>query len=97
MRPVSRSAKHSSMYMQVISSNIIASISGSTLALGQAYQDAIIVLFNKNNLQPIGVCKPKQNGEYKFSGISGGVTTFVVAFDKKNNFNAVIQDNVVPK
>ena len=84
--------------MQAISTGpVIAKIKGSVKKLGQQYQDATIVLCNKANLQPIAVRKPDQNGNYQFLGLNTDLKTFVVAFDKKQQFNAVIQDNVVPK
>lgn len=75
----------------------IASIRGSVKKLGQQYQDATIALYNKANLQPIAVRKPDQNGNYQFLGLNTDLKTFIVAFDQKRQFNAVIQDNVVPK
>lgn len=75
----------------------IAKIQGSVKKLGQQYQNATVVLYNKANLQPIAVRKPDQNGNYKFLGLNTDLKTFIVAFDKKQQFNAVIQDNVVPK
>lgn len=76
---------------------MIAKISGSVKKLGNQYQDATIVLYNKTNLQPIAIKKPDENGNYKFLGLNTDLKTFVVAFDKNQQFNAVIQDNVVPK
>ena len=75
----------------------IASIRGSVKKLGQQYQDAAIALYNKANLQPIAVRKPDQNGNYQFLGLNTDLKTFIIAIDKKQQFNAVIQDNVVPK
>lgn len=78
-------------------SNTIASIKGSINKLGQKYQDATVALYSKANLQPIAVRKPDQNGNYQFLGLNTDLKTFIVAFDQKQQFNAVIQDNVVPK
>lgn len=79
------------------SKNTVASIKGATKKLGQQYQDAIVVLYNKANLQPISVKKPDINGNYQFLGLNTDLKTFVVAFDQKQQFNAIIQDNVVPR
>lgn len=84
--------------MQTISiSLVVAKIKGSTKKLGQQYQDVIVVLYNKANLQPITIRKPDQNGNYQFLGLNTDLKTFIVAFDKKQQFNAIIQDSVVPK
>lgn len=98
MKPCSRKAKPSSVFLQNISVGpIVAKIKGSVKKLGNQYKDAIVVLYNKANLQPIAIRKPDQNGNYQFFGLNTDLKTFIVAFDKKQQFNAVIQDNVVPK
>jgi len=45
------------------------------------------------------VCQGKsdQNGHYEFSGLSSQFTYYAVAHHPKSQYNAVIQDNVVPK
>ena len=85
------------IFQEITNGMIIAKIQGSVKKLGQHYQNATIVLYNKANLQPITIRKPDQNGNYQFLGLNTDLKTFVVAFDKKQQFNAVIQDNVVPK
>lgn len=98
MKPCSRKAKPSFGFLQAISVGpVAAKIKGSTRKLGQQYQSATVVLYNKVNLQPIAIQKPNTNGDYQFLGLNTDLKTFVVAFDKKQQFNAVIQDNVVPK
>lgn len=98
MKPCSRKAMQSSNLLQSISAgSVIAKVAGSVKKLGQQYEDATVVLYNKANLQPISVRKPDQNGNYQFLGLNTDLKTFIVAFDKKQQFNAVIQDNVVPK
>ena len=98
MKPVSRKALHSSHLMQIITTGpVIAKIQGSVKKLGQQYQNANVVLYNKANLQPIAVRKPDQNGNYQFLGLNTDLKTFIVAFDASKQYNAVIQDNVVPK
>ena len=77
--------------------NTVASIKGSVKKLGQQYKDATLVLYSKANLQPIAVRRPDQNGNYQFLGLNADLKTFIIAFDQKQQFNAVIQDNVVPK
>ncbi|WP_180079352.1 hypothetical protein [Acinetobacter sp. YH12058] len=98
MKPVSRKVLPNSILLQNISVGpVIAKITGSVKKLGQQYKDASVVLYNKANLQPIAVKKPDINGNYQFLGLNAGLKTFVVALDQKQQFNAVIQDNVVPK
>ena len=98
MKPYSRKPRNSSDLLQAITTGpVIAKITGSIKKLGQNYQNATVVLYNKANLQPIAVRKPDQNGNYQFLGLNTNLKTFVVAFDKNQQYNAVIQDNVVPK
>ena len=87
----------SGLMQSVDTGPIVAKIKGSVKALGQQYKDATIALYNKTNLQPIAIRKPDQNGNYQFLGLNTNLKTFIVAFDKNQQFNAVIQDNVVPK
>lgn len=82
---------------QIVVGPVIAKIQGSTKKLGQQYPDAIVVLYNKANLQPIAVKKPDINGNYQFLGLNTDLKIFIVAFDQKQQFSAIIQDNVVPK
>ena len=98
MRPVSRKAMPSTiLHQQTNTGPVIAKVKGSVKKLGQQYQNATVVLYNKANLQPIAIRKPDQNGNYQFLGLNTDLKTFIVAFDQKRQFNAVIQDNVVPK
>ncbi len=79
------------------SKNTAASIKGSTKKLGEKYRNCLVVLYNKANLQPLAVRKPNANGDYQIYGLNTDLKTFVVAFDDTKQYNAVIQDNVVPK
>lgn len=103
MKPVSRKVRHSSEWLsgdlhQSFGANqTIAKIKGSVNKLGSQYKDATVFLYSKANLQPIAVRKPDENGDYQFLGLNTDLKTFIVAFDQKQQFNAVIQDNVVPK
>jgi hypothetical protein len=98
MKPCSRKILPSANLLQIITTGpVVAKVTGSVKKLGQQYQNATVVLYNKANLQPIAVRKPDQNGDYRFLGLNTDLKTFIVAFDKKQQFNAVIQDNVVPK
>ena len=97
MKPFIPNYKVSALLQPISTGRTIAKIQGSIKKLGQQYHDATVVLYNKANLQPITMRKPDQNGNYQFLGLNTDLKTFVVAFDKKQQFNAVIQDNVVPK
>lgn len=98
MRHCLRVAKPAYYNQQGLPTNAtVASIKGTVKKLGDQYSDAMIMLFNKSNYQLINATQPKDDGSYKFLGLHDGLKTFVVAFDKKQQFNAVIQDNVVPK
>lgn len=98
MKPVLFKVRKSSSALQATSTGpIVAKIIGSTKKLGQRYQDAMVVLYNKANLQPIAIRKPDMSGNYEFLGLNTDIKTFVVAFDQNQKYNAVIQNNVVPK
>lgn len=97
MRPFKKSLKTSRFLQSVNTGPVIAKIQGSVKKIGDKYKEATIALYNKANLQPIAVRKPDQNGNYQFLGLNTDLKTFIVAFDQKQQFNAVIQDNVVPK
>jgi len=98
MKPISRRSMPSQNILQKIATGpIIAKIEGSVKKLGLQYQGAIIVLYNKANFLPIAACKPDKNGNYQLLGLNTDLKTFIIAFDQKQKFNAVIQDNVVPK
>lgn len=79
------------------SKNIVASIKGSVKKLGAKYSQALIVLYNKANLLPVAIRKPDANGNYRFLGLNADLSCFIVALDKQQQYNAVIQDMVVPK
>ena len=100
MRPNPYRAKLSNGLIQQTTLNdrsVVASISGSVKKLGIKYSNAAIVLYNKADLLPIAIRKPDINGNYQFLGLNTDLKTFIVAFDQNLQFNAVIQDNVVPK
>ena len=98
MKPSSRKAFHSASFLQNIDAGpVIAKIQGSTKKLGQQYNDVIVALYNKANMQPITITKPDNDGNYQFLGLNTSLKTFIVAFDQGLQFNAVIQDNVVPE
>lgn len=89
--------KHTVNLATLNTPNVISRIEGSVRRLGEQYTNAVVILYNKSNLQPIAIRKPDESGNYQFLGLDINLKTFIVAFDKKQQFNAVIQDNVVPK
>ena len=98
MKPINRSAMHSSNHTQQLEIGpVVAKIKGITNKLGTRYADSNIALYNKKNLQLVCVTKPNSSGEYGFYGLNTNLKTFLIAFDNKKQFNAVIQDSVVPK
>lgn len=98
MKPNSRKALPASSKLQkIVTGPVVAKIQGSIKKLGQDYQNALLILYNKESFQPIALYRPDENGAYHFFGLNTDVKTFIVAFDQKQQFNAVIQDNVVPK
>ena len=98
MKPCSYRVKPSSVWPQPIEIGLVVTkIKGSVKKLGAAYLHSTVVLYNKANLQPIAITRPDTNGDYQFLGLNTDLKTFVVAFDQKQQYNAVIQDNVVPK
>lgn len=98
MKPISFKPLLSDYLLQSVATGaVVAKITGSVKKLGEKYQDATIVLYNKGNLQPIAIQKPDVNGSYRFLGLNTNLKAFVVAFDQNQQYNAVVQDNVVPK
>lgn len=98
MRPILYAVKAASVILQSIEiGSMVGDIKGQTQKLSVRYKDALVILYNKANLQPIAVQRPDENGNYSFLGLNTNLKTFVVAFDRKQQYNAVIQDNVVPK
>jgi hypothetical protein len=98
MKPLSRKVMRSSYLLQNISAGpVIAKIKGSNKKLGELSKNATVVLYSKTNLQPIAVTRPDDNGDYKFQGLNTDLICFLVGFDNNKQYNAVIQDNVVPK
>lgn len=103
MKPISRKAFHSSDFISgdfntnFGASSTVTSIKGTVKKLGEKYQNAMVALFVKKNLSPIAIRKPNSDGSYQFLGVNMDSKFFIVSFDNQNQYNAVIQDNVVPK
>jgi len=98
VKPCSYKSRKAITHLQSISMGlVIAKIQGSIAKIGKQYKDATTVLYNKANLQPIAVTRPDQNGNYQFLGLNTDLKTYIVAFDRKQQYNAITQDSVVPK
>ena len=78
------------------SSLILRRIKGSTKKLGANYAFQKVCLYSCANNQLIAATASDENGNYQFE-VSSAAPVYVVAFDNAKQFNAVIQDNVVPK
>lgn len=76
-------------------SNTFVSISGVVLKKGVPYR-ATVHLFNPLNNQVVAT-QSNDMGAYTFKGLPKGHRFTVFARDIAQVFNAVIQDNVVPK
>lgn len=100
MKPCSRNTLPSGSFLQSIgvgSKKTVTSIRGSVKKLGQQFSNATIVIYEKSNMLPIAIKKPDQDGNFEFNGLGSDVRGFLIAFDESKQYNAVIQDNVVPK
>lgn len=100
MKPCSRKVKKTGNLLQEIgfgSKNTVASIKGSTKKLGVKYKDALVVIYNKTNLQPLAVRKSDVNGEYLFSDLNNSLNCFAICINNDDDFNALIFDNLIPK
>lgn len=100
MKPCSRRVLPTSNLLQNVgfgSKNTVASIKGSIKKLGIQYENALVVLYSKTNFNPIAMRRPDANGAYEVNGLNNTVDCFITAFDLSKQYNAVIQDGVVPK
>ncbi|RLL16980.1 hypothetical protein [Acinetobacter chengduensis] len=97
MKPTGFVVKKNGVMLQDLNGLIYSSIKGSINKQGEKYIDAMVILYNRSNLLPIAVSKPDIKGRYQFLNLYADLKTFIVAFDQKQQYNAVIQDNVVPK
>ncbi len=71
-------------------------ISGTTRELGQPRQSRVD-LYSKSGKKLIATTISDSQGNYEFKGLAADMKFFVVNHHPLNTFNAVIQDNVVPK
>lgn len=72
-------------------------ITGTVKKLGQNYSPVPVCCFKRSTRELLWETISKPGGTYFFRNIAVGLECFVVAFDPNGQYNAVIQDNVVPK
>ena len=72
-------------------------IKGITKKVGINYSPVSVCVFRRDNRQLLWEIKSKADGSYAFRNIAVGIECFVVAFDPKEEYNAVISDKVVAK
>lgn len=75
----------------------LSEIQGLTQKQGAIYSNCFVRLFHRNSGVLVSEKKSDLRGEYVFKGLKASEVYFVVAFDRSKQYNAVIQDNVVPK
>ena len=71
-------------------------VDGTIKKLGQNYSPVPVCLFRRDNRLLLWETKSKPDGSYAFRNIAVGLECFVVAFDPNNQYNAVIQDKILP-
>lgn len=71
-------------------------VDGTIKKLGQNYSPVPVCLFRRDNRQLLWETKSKPDGSYFFRNVATGLECFVVAFDPNNQYNAVIQDKILP-
>lgn len=101
--PISRKVMHSSNLLKTEyltdfgSDNTPRKISGYVQKKSAVYSNAYVLLSRKSDFQPVAIAKPDSSGYYEFLGLNADMTCFLSGFDLSKDYNAVIQDNVVPK
>jgi hypothetical protein len=78
------------------SSQGFGKINGTTKKLGVNYSPVPVCLFRRDNRQLLWETTSKPDGSYFFRNIAVGLECFIVAFDPNNQYNAVIQDKLIP-
>lgn len=71
-------------------------INGITKKLGTYYSPVPVCLFRRDNRQMIWETISKADGSYSFRNVALDLQCFIVAFDPNNQYNAVIQDKILP-
>ena len=72
-------------------------IKGLIKKQGVIFGSTPVFAYKRSNGQLLWRTSSNQDGVYEFRNIAQGLECFVVALDPNQEYNAVIQDNVVPK
>lgn len=72
-------------------------VNGVIKKLGANYSPVPICIFKRSNRTLLWETKSESDGSYRFRNIKKGLECFVIAFDPKEEYNAVISDKVVAK
>lgn len=72
-------------------------IKGTTKKVGANYSPVPVCCFKRSTRELLWETKSKSDGTYQIRNIAKGLECFVVAFDHKEEYNAVISDKVVAK
>lgn len=84
-------------FVNVLNSNQgFGAIDGTTKKLGTQYSPVPVCLFRRDNRLLLWETKSKPDGSYSFRNVATGLECFIVAFDPNGQYNAVIQDKVIP-
>lgn len=76
--------------------NCYVKIKGKTLKIGIIQPKTKVNLYDRCGVMLQSV-DSNNIGEYAFDGVGRGESYTIISFDSRKQFNAVIQDNVVPK
>lgn len=76
--------------------NTFVSIKGETKKIGGVYPKVKVILISQDSSERWMQISDNE-GNYHFRGVGRKQKYHIIAFDPKGQFNAVIQDNVVPK
>ena len=99
MKPCGRKARKQSSAYRIIalpSNGVMGSINGVIKKLGVVQANSMVALYLKRDLSPVDVALSNSSGEYDFKGLPKNEVFFIVGFDQSKQYNAVIQDSVVP-
>lgn len=72
------------------------SIQGTVKRLGVSDTHAKIAILEKNSFDVLDIKSPNTDGTYEFKALKK-IPFIIIAVDLSKKFNAVIQDNIVPK
>lgn len=71
-------------------------IEGSVEREMMSYSDARLFIFNRSTKKVVWEISPEKTGRYVFKNIKHDQEYFIIGFDNKREYNAVIEDMVKP-